>query len=91
MNRVPVSALQVSGTSDVTGNDRFSEGIWKPDRFLGCLFFMPMNEKRPDGLTADLVASPRFVEILRDFKGVSVERVEGLIDARVLFTKSNLF
>lgn len=73
------------------GNYRFLEGIWKPDGFLRCLFFMPMNEKCPDGLVADLGESPRFVEILRDFKGVSVERLEDLIDAQMLFTKSDLF
>lgn len=59
--------------------------------FWAAYSFMPMNEKCPDGLEANLVESPRFVEILRVFKGVSVARVEDLINAQGLFTKSNLF
>lgn len=70
-------------------------GFWKvfgnQTTFWVAYSYMPRNEKCPDGLVADPVESPRFVESLRVFKGVSVERLEDLTDAQVLFTKSNLF
>lgn len=43
---------------------------------------MPMHEKCPDNSVA---------EIIGVFKGFSVERVEDLINAQLLFAKSHLF
>lgn len=62
----PEVSLEATGFQKVFGN-----------RSPFCVYcFMPVNEKCPDDLAADLVESPRFVEILRGFKGVSVERVK---------------
>lgn len=74
--------FRFSATSDVPRNHRFSEGILEPGHFGVAYAFMPMHEKCPDSSVA---------EITGVFKGFSVERVEDLINAQLLFTKSHLF
>lgn len=78
----PVMSLETPGFQKVFGSQA---------TFWVAYSFMPMSEQCPDGLVMELVESSRFVEILGVFKGVSVGRVEDLIDVQVLFIKSDLF
>lgn len=64
---------------EITG---FQKVFCKQATFWVAYAFMPMHEKCPDSSVA---------EITGVFKGFSVERVEDLINAQLLFTKSHFF
>lgn len=62
---------------EITG---FQKVFWTQAIFWVAYAFMPMHEKCPDSSVAEVT------EVCKDF---SVERVEGLINAQMLFTKSH--